>query len=426
MAKANAIERRVRIIEDLWNEFAENPDARLARFLGPPNDLVLVDVFVEMQLEEGGESPDLFLKLRAPFDKPATFGFELAREVAEIYEASREGLVEEGLPADWQPPQADDDPSDHRAFARTLVSLHQYHRSLMERLAIFLTPDSVADPGELEKWLFRLLAGNMPEAIRLLLVDRQDEPILARLAEKDPKRVQTIPINLDMPSAVVELSRGEAASFGPDARLRRHMMGLSNAGNSHDLEGADREANAAIAVCKEQGWPQLGVSVLLMLGGVRLGADRPDLALEAYSRAARAAEAAGKQERPEAPNLLLQSRLAEGACLLKMGEYARAAETYSAAGPLAESLENWFCAYESWRMAAFCKQTLGENDAIWPAAAKGLAAAEKIEPGQRPNSTLPYFAQALLAAAEGDDKRRDGVRKRFEKLLGPEWESMLP
>src|SRR5262249_58967281 len=72
-AKKNPIERRLDEVRAHWDQFAEQPEARLLCWQADGDDARLVEVFLEVQ-RHGGDVPDLFIRFNTPFLNPAGFG----------------------------------------------------------------------------------------------------------------------------------------------------------------------------------------------------------------------------------------------------------------------------------------------------------------------------------------------------------------
>ena len=399
--------------DEKWTEFLAAPDARLARWLGPADGSLAIESWIDAQ--NNTSITDVFVQLDAPFADPNTFGQSLSKNFQERYAFLKDSFAARQLRTDWICPAAVNDEVGHRAIAWTCVSFIRHHAPALERLTVYLAPTSTTDPASLEKWLFQLISGNIPETIRFMVYDAAESPKLARLASADDTKVLT----LSLPLTASDASGDDPAAA--ESLVGRHLGAMSSHAATKDLASVDREAKLAIALCKRHEWPHLGASVLMLLASAYLTADRTDLAIDAYGRAVHAAEAANKQGRPEGPSLIVQSRTAEATCLVKSEDYNRAAESYAVVGPLAEKNGNAMAAFESWRMLAYCKQNLGEYDAIWPAAGKAFLAAEGIDPEIR-QSTLPYFGKSLLQAAGEDKHWSDKVQAKMIKLVGNDWE----
>ena len=102
--KKNAIEQRLDHIEALWNAFADKPDARLCRWLVSIDERRMIDVFLEVQNDESGSVPDLFIRFEEPFVDPAKYGLTLAESLQAKYDEIRDSLREDGMASDWRRP----------------------------------------------------------------------------------------------------------------------------------------------------------------------------------------------------------------------------------------------------------------------------------------------------------------------------------
>jgi hypothetical protein len=343
----------------------------------------------------------------------------LSNDFKDRYSFAKDLLQARGLRTDWACPESNGQENTHRTIARTCVSFVRHHAPSLERLTIFLSPNSIADDRTYERWLAQLIAGNIPESIRFATYDADEHPRLSRIREAENSKVVCLKYE------EVMTSTGEGDPAEVESEVGRHLAAMSSFAGQKDLASVDREAKQAIELCKRHEWPHLGTSVLMLLGGAYLTADRTDLALDAYGRAVRAAEAAAQQGRPEAPSLIVQSKTAEATCLVKTEDFPRAMESYAVIAPLAEKNENALAAFESWRMLAYCRQQTGDYDGIWQAAGKAFAAAEKLDPEIR-QATLPYFGKSLLQAAGDDRAWADKVEAKMKKLVGDDWKGLIP
>ena len=107
----------------------------------------------------------------------------------------------------------------------------------------------------------------------ILLLDAVDTPVLEPLAHAEPVLVKTVPADLDMPGAMLELVRSIPGS-GPGFTFRRLFVALTNAAAQGALHAASQAAKAALAIAEKQGWPQMQVAVHMALGAAYLGAER--------------------------------------------------------------------------------------------------------------------------------------------------------
>lgn len=436
LPRKNAIQRRLEILESQWNGFAEDPTPRALRWLVDPDEARMVDVFLEKENEEVGTVPDLFIRFEEPFTESQRYGFVLAEALKVKYDQIREGILGEGIASDWTSPEARQGESNEAYFARCCASFRDYYQAIVGRLVVVLLPGEVTSFVEWRTWLARILKLGLPESVRLLLVDPMGEPALDLLAQSEPELVRTIPADLDMPGAYLELARGDGRP-DPGVDFRRAFIALTNALAKRDPTLAGTLADRAMAIAQQHGWPQMQIVVHMAVGAGWLAVGKPEEALKRYQAAGATAATASQGGDPAAPKLALQCKLAEGAALVSGQRHQQAAEAYEAAAALAERLPDPMMLMESRRMAGFCYATAGQADPAWRSGHLALDAAEKLEPDARANSTLPYVGQFLLRLLGGKGRNRprlpDGggedpeqqVRARMAKLAGPDWEDKL-
>ncbi|MBX9655604.1 hypothetical protein K2Y11_18465 [bacterium] len=415
--KATSLPTDSSVLDEGWERFLKSPEARLAIWTGNAEGSFAVENSI--QEFNNRSTTDLILLLTAPFADSASFGKALSEDIQARYSFAKGLLESRGLRTDWTCTESDDNENPHRTLARTCVNFVRHHGPALERLMLFLTPSAIADERSYEKWLAQLIAGNIPESIRFATYEADERPRLARIREANNSKVLCLNF---------ETAKGQCAESDPaqvESQVGRHIAAMSSYAAQKDLGSVDREAMQAIDLCKRHEWPHLGTSVLMLLGSAYLTADRADLALQAYGRAVRAAEAAAQQGRPEAPSLIVMSKTAEATCLFQAEDFPRATEAYADIAPLAEKNENTLAAFESWRMLAFCRQQAGDYEGIWQAAGKAFAASEKLDPEIR-QATLPYFGKSLLQAAGDDRTWADKVEAKMKKLVGDDWQDLIP
>jgi hypothetical protein len=413
--RRNPIERRLDELGARWTAFTANPRARLLRWVAGREDARMAHVFVEVQNEEIGEMPDLFVRLEPAFEDAASYGPALAAALREQYDETREGLAAEGIAAEWTPP----DPPGPHPFAAAASSLHEYHAELMDHLAIVLAPEAVSDAAAWQGWILGALP-HLPEGVRILVVDAAEQPALEGLAE-DRERVVSEPLALDMDGAMRQLARGSGGN-DPGDRFRRAFVNVAQASGRGDMKSATRDGRVALSIAERMGWSDMQVAVHAALGAGFLASGRLDDALASYRRGRTVSEGALGRDEPGAAKLLVQARMSEAGALVSDGRHAEAAPLYAETAPVAERAEDPLMTMESWRMAAVCHDRAGAADEAWRCAEAAVKVGEGMEPDARQASTLPHAGALLLRLAEARGADPAPARARMEALLGPEWE----
>jgi hypothetical protein len=422
----NPIEQRLDILTGLWNEFAENPEARVLRWLVDADEARIVEAFLAVQEEGGGEVPDLFVRIDAPFERAEQHGFSLIEALRAWYEGERPGLEAAGIDARWAPPAVRPGTMDARAFKQCCDDFQGYYKHLAQNLVIALFPEQVRSLDQWVAWLRKLAALDVSPTVRFMVVDSVAAPVLDALQDAEPTRVVSVAPELDMPGAMMEIARNVPGNH-PGNTFRRYFVALTTAAERGDVAAAAEAADRALAIATEQRWPQMQVVVHMAMGGVHLGQSAVDDALGRYRTAAGLADAAAEGGDPAGPKLLLNARLAEGSALIAGGRLDEASQVYEQAAQLAGQQQDHLMTMESWRMAAYCHEAVKRPEPSLRCGLRGLDAAEQLEPEMRKSSTLPFLGAGLLRVAEQIRGAKDReLRHRMDVLAGSGWEQSVP
>jgi tetratricopeptide (TPR) repeat protein len=421
MGTRNAIERRLGMLDEHWNTFAESP-AVLLRWSCTADDAQMVDGWIGMQHEGAGEVPDFLVRFDLPFDGPERYGFTLRGALERQYDASRDELARAGHPADWRAPDLVPGESDVSALLRCCASFQAYHARLMLTVALVLAPEPAPDADAWQRWLYGLVGAPVPAGVRFLVLDPAEEPRLDALCQAQPERIVSQRLALEMPAAREELARN-AAGADPGSQLRVHLVALTSAAGGGDLARAHGAAQQALAIAARQGWPAMQMAVHMALGAAYLGGGHTEHTLAAYRAAQRSALATEQAGDPAGPRLRVQAALAEGAALVSAGRFGEAAPVYEAAAPLASASGDPLLIVEAWRMGGYCHEAAGDPQSAWRCGAAALEAGETLDPAARQASTLPWAGQMMMRLADrwSFPVGADAVRRQMAGLMGPEW-----
>jgi hypothetical protein len=422
----NAIEKRLEIIVSRWEDFRAEDDPRLLRWLGDADDASLLNVFLEVEDDESGSLPDLFIRMEEPFARPDRYGFRLIEILKRKYEEIRPDAAEIGIEADWKCPVPAPDDTDVKALADACVSFRTHYKDLMETLVLALFPSQVGDVREWQKWLFALArAPELVPEVRFMVFDNLKKPRLDPLCQAEPKRIQSKPLELDLPGAMIETAAA-ADDGSAGARFRKHFVGLSTAGSKGDLAGADAQAKQALAIAEKEQWPQMKIVVHMSLGAALVGATRYDDAIKNYGEAEKTAMEAQEKGDPVGGKLRVQAKLSTASAQMAAARFPQAGKTYEETAPLAEANNDPRMELESWRMAAYCREVGKDWEGAWKLNQQAFKAGEKLTPEDRETSTLPYVGQALTRVNNKLGKT-DGaaLKKHLDKTLGEGWEKKI-
>jgi hypothetical protein len=417
----NAIMQRVDQLTELWDEFAANPDARLACWQLDHDSIRLFDLFLELQNEEADDLPDLFIRCNEPFTKGEKFGIELRASLIEKYDEIREAIELEGILATWQCPERRREQDDIDALLAACESLQQSHQDIVRHVALAILPHTLSSPKQWRQWLERLIAKPIPPAVRFLIVDNANDPQLADLKEAQPKSVSIIRPELKVGLGYLELLR-EVPGTGPGFIFRRFFVALGNAISCGNLSAAQRLAEQATRIATQQQWTHLQSAVAVTLGAAFLQQQDFDAAIRCFVNGQTAV--AGQSD-PASSKVGIQAKLAEASALIAANRPSEAATAYNQVKELAKKSGDSFAQFESTRMAAYCYELSGSRDEAWKSGLETLTLAETMNSQSAKAATLPYAGQALLRSAESSGKDAADIRQRLERLLGKNWDAAL-
>jgi tetratricopeptide (TPR) repeat protein len=424
----NAIERRVDRLADQWRAFAADPALRLLRWRATADDLRMVDLFVDVQGEELGTTPDVFVRLGPAFGDPSRYASALLSAFLDQYDAARHDLETQGIAAGWQLPEAAIDETDPAFLVRAATSFQAYYAERMQCLVLVLAPGAVADDRAFAAWLIDLLQQGLSPALRLMVPDLADAPRLDGLDKMAPGLAVTIDPALDMPGALEELARSEGAE-GPAKLFRVNLASIASAGARGNLTAAERAAGRALEVARKEEWADQALVAHMALAAVYLGAGRAEDAVGCYRKAGIAAEAVAAKGHPAAAKLRLTATMGEGAGLVAAARWREAAAAYEHAAPLAETAGDPLMLLEAWRMAGWSYEQAGADRDAWRCGQLALEAGERLPTDQRGQSTLPWVGQMLLRLLDRhyrDDVHQAKVmRSRLDGVFGKGWERAL-
>ncbi len=415
----NAIEQRLDILHDQWNEFAVISEARVLRWLVTDDEWRTVEAFLAVESDDqGGDTPDLFVSFVEPFTDVDSYGAALLASLLLQYGDTRLELEgeEERDALTWQAPLPTDGVHSLHQFVTACASLRGHHADVMERLAIVLVPSHISDGAAWQHWL-RAAAIALPEEVRLVVADDVAAPELAALAESEPVRVHSMVAGLDMPAAWAEIARAGDTTT-PGGRFRVHFSELVRAVGSGDLPTAVRWSEGALAVSAAQGWAYLSAAVHATIASGLVSASRTEDALLEYQRMDAAGEETTATDPALGTKLRVQAAFGSGSALVAAGGFGQAAAVYEGAAPLATEGDDPLALMECWRMASYCHEQSGNATRAWECGIAALDAGAAIPPADRGMSTLSYVGEGLLRLGGGSEAHTALVEQRMVELTG--------
>jgi hypothetical protein len=397
----NPVERRLALLCGDWVDFCADPSKRLLVWQVPENATRLVQCFFEVQkLDLEYSSRDVFVVFQPPFEHSLQYSRELKQALKGQYEASRDDLAAQDLPADWgfDPAQVPDTPAAVLGALRSFGS--KYHETI-GHLAAVLMPGAVTDPDAFEGWVLRALDTALPERLRLAVVDSIEHPRFPGLTADRDARIAVQRPAVDGLSTAQETFAQEPAT-GPAGVFRNLMMGVVSLVEKGSADRVKAKAKDALAFARKQGWADQEVVLRLLVAGALLKERRHEEAIGVYRNARDAATRALAAEHPAGQKLVLQTWFGQAGASLAAGDAAEAARCYEEAAAVAERDRNAILAIEAFRMASFCHAKAGDASAAVDRGRQAMQVGQGLNPEVRGQTSMPIAAVDLLRALEPD------------------------
>ncbi len=397
----NPVERRLSLLCGDWLDFRADPTKRLLVWQVPENAMRLVQCFFEVQKQDlEYSSRDLFIVFEAPFERSLQYSRDVKQALRGQYDASREELEAQDLPADWpfDPEHVPDSPAGVIAALRSFGS--KYHRTIGHLVAA-LMPSAVADPESFVGWIRRTLALDLPERMRVVVIDSLEHPQFPQLtSDLDPR------ITVQKPAvdglATAQETFAQEPTVGPAGVFRNLMMGVVSLIEKGSADQVKAKATDALTFARKQGWADQEVVLRVLVAGALLKESRHQEAIGVYQAAREAATRALGSEHPAGNKLVLQTWFGQAGASLAAGDPEAAAQCYDQAAVVAQTDQNAILAIEAFRMAAFCRARAGDSDGAIDRGILAMQIGEGLKPEARAQTTMPIAAVDLLRVIDGN------------------------
>lgn len=430
MAARNPVTERLERLYAQWTDFTLEPEARVLRWLVRDDEARMIETFIGIESNEGGRLPVLFPRLCVPFERSHTYAFALRNRLLDDIEAeAKDAPILRGfIPP---PPRSEDEGLVGLvALAEALIVHVRARGTTLEHLALTILPPPLGDGPDWARFVARLAVRLSKSEVRAIVVDRIEDPVLQPAIEMAPVAIWSVPANLDMPTAVREVSARAGKLDEPAGKFRHAYTAMLDAIGKHDMTAALRSGAEASVVARAQGWWHLLVAVGFCLGTGYLDAKRATESAQWFRRAeeplAGPKPALGaNDEAALVETLRLRCRLGLAAACYFAGAFEQSAIVYGGAAEIAHTLGDRLAEIDAKRMQSHCYEQAGKLDDAWSRGIEGVGVGAQLSVDERKVSTLPYLGRALLQLTRRPSMshRRVAIAAQLDSLLGAGWEA---
>lgn len=415
--RSNPMERRLATLSDQWGRVRDSTKVRLLCWQLTDAETRVFDAFIEVESDQRiAEHPTLFVSLDTAFVSPQQHALSLSQQLEDGLADGEAELRALDLPNGWKRPPSRRDESPAAYLVRACESFLSFF-DVRGEVALILRPRAIADAASYEGWLLEL-ANAATTRVRVIVLDDVSAPAFPQLATSRSERITCVRANLDLGSALQELSDAAGQLDTPGGQFRDRFVRMSNALMAGELEQAVCHADAAVLVAEANALWHLSVPVHIALASAFLARGRSAEALLRYAAAELAAEtgsASGDAALADTCRKLeLQSRLAHGAGLAGLREWSKAAALFERILQLSAAASDAAIVLDCRRLASFCYEQAGDTGRAWQLATAALEHARELEPSERERGNFASLADALRRMAA--TRPADAVRPVLERL----------
>jgi tetratricopeptide (TPR) repeat protein len=412
----NPVEWRLVELREHWEKFRADRSKRLLIWQIPDDASRMVECFFEAQkYETPYTAGDLFVVFNSPFENSIQYSRALKEELVGQYEASKEDLKQQGIAPDWAG-AADAFADSPGGFIKTMCSFGSVHHRTIGHLVVVLKPQAVARDVAFASWVSRLLDTQLPDRLRVAVIELDQTPRLTTLIDAANPIVYVDKPNIDA-LATAEETFAQEGAVGPAGVFRNFLMGLVSLVEKGSAEQVKIKAADALAFARKQNWADQEVVIGMLVAGALLKEQQLDQAAKQYQDSRQAALQTVLAGHPAGQQLVLQTWFGEAAAHLAAGKVSEAASCYDQAGLLADAIPNIILSIEAYRMGGFCHARINAREEAMVRFAKALDVGNRLKPEARVMTTLPLVGIDLLRVVEPervktmeDVKYRLGIR----------------
>ncbi|MFC5474357.1 tetratricopeptide repeat protein [Paraherbaspirillum soli] len=403
MAKS-PVEKKVEVLRDLWMEHTQEPQLRLLVWRIPNNADRMLQAFFEVQQHPGDwNTADLFVRFDAPFETGFGYSRALRDALVEGYVEGHDSLKEQGVEPDW-PYAALPRHYSAAGFMSVLGAFAEHHQAQARQqpdapqfryVAAVLDPGSVASQEAWEAWLDAALSSRVSPAVRLVLVDTQQDKRWDGLVRKYGEQVGVIEAPIDMFDIARETA-AQAGGAGPAVAYRQLLTDVIALVEKGSAAQTSARADKALKIVQQEQWFDQQVVLHMAVAGAYVKEKNFSEAITRYRSARECGVQAEQNKHPVGADMIMQTWFGEAGVWLAAGQPERAAQAYRSAAEQAQKVPNPMFEIEGFRMAAYCYAQAKQREPAREHGALAVRAAKAVAPAERPLTTLPLALQDLL------------------------------
>lgn len=421
---SNPVERRFMDAHYDWLIFADEKEARFLYWQVNNDDIYLLRAYFQAQEKNGCCTMQFYEDFVSKLDYPA----RLIQYIIQFYEKRRQASLEQGIAANWFPPEKIKGSTETQYLLQIARSLIDYHPDIFPGFLWTFLPENLSSLNKMRHWLEELIVevteGKFADHRIRFVIYTTEENLFADLLKNYPHRVKHIQGKYFCENVPRELI-AESNERGPSGRFRRLFVELTETLKNNDPKRLENLSKAALKITEKEKWFDQSVVVYLIAGVAYLKWNDKKQSLKAYNDGLNAAHLAKEQAHPAANKLIVNTLFGIGSVYFMNKQYEDAAKTYDEIPPYSLADDDYILAVEGFRMSSMCWLKVHESEKAFNSALDALDVGALMDEDMRKKTTLPLVAHWVYKQVDLWDLRYENVTEKLEKLYGENWEKFV-
>ncbi len=405
---SNPIEQRIEHMAETWELQKIKQQAPIIRLQCQPDEVDMVDTFYTYMLATDGLTTDIAFYMESICTNIDTFSHQLLDELTETMNVWKESEKNEGIeytPVDWE--------VDNKFQKNKNSAAHFIHNFNSLAKAMDL-PDGIFAVAIIAgnnynplfiKWLEAAIAHGIAPNVKILINDSVDNTYFNAFALAQRDGVYTIPINMDMPTAL-EQTAAMGDPHEPATAYRVAYVTFMNAMAKNNESDTEKKGQACFTLAeknlaKDPYWITQLVTIKIALANDKLKYKKKSKAIELAHEAVAIAQSAGIHFKAnEVSQLTAQAQMFRGTLLFTNSNYNEAYTDFIEAFAIYKQNNSQHLAIEAIRMAGEAANKQGVTPNYYAALKEGIVYGSTAEADIILSSTYHYLIYNYLGAVQ--------------------------
>lgn len=430
MSEATSIKQEYYKVQRYWEEALKDESWKLAIWVAQYPDIEIVSQFLDVEASALGETDEILLKFDSVYTvDDSTFEQDLWNEFQGWFDGAMDpaydmhkALLEDHFLKQAFVPDTRLAPT----IENLLLEIERFRTSLVGvDVSLIIEFRLGRHQKQIGAWIQDLLALDIPEKIRFVVIDIAQDRLYGRIRTKNRDKVFEIHPELAMVGAMkneMKQATESTSPHSPDAKYKLLVLELMEAlPNQKKMQPLMQQ----LLVEAQKINKSVEVSSYLIIAHAYSVVNESKKGLEAIEKAIKNLALTQAEERYP---LWRSCLLFKAAFLMKMKKEDEAFKTYELIGEEAGKEQDCFYIMEAYRLCAGIKMKKKKYGEAFEYALLGLYGGSFLDRPMRRNSTYLYLgnlAYHVVKYVDDSKEKTQMLAEHLEKWIGEDWEEKI-